>query len=211
MFGRGRSFILNFKNTPLNQRREFADNARKKLQEMPTPEQPFWEKLNRAVPVGEIISEYVISFTRNFLITIARRLGAVHGQRSAENIMDKFAGEESQKDKKEQPSNPGPEKGGPSKPGPANEVPTDGLGQRHDLHIFPWLSIHTAAPNSTHQHQNPGPSTPETIQISYNDRNRARFLEYFIGLQLEDYSMLDIIKLSENEFRVYQASKLSYQ
>jgi hypothetical protein len=252
MFSKGRSFLQNYKKIPVEQRKAFATKARKTLEKMPTPDQPFWQKINRAIPVGTMISEYVIEFTRNFLITVARRLGAVHGQRSAENLMDKFAGQERQ-DNKAQPSNPGPENEGPSKPGPSNQGPSDGLeeGQRQQIPRFPGQqSFHAANPGPSNQGPsnqgpsdgleegqrqqiprfpgqqsfhaaNPGPSNEgpsdapeqeaESIKIPYNDRNRAKFLEYFIGLELENYSMLDVIKLAENEFKLYQASRLSYE
>jgi hypothetical protein len=205
MFGRGRSFLQNFNKLPVPQRKAFADNARKKLEEMPTPNQPLWDKLNRAVPVSEIISEYIISFTRNFLITIARKLGAVHGTRSAENLMDKVG-------KKEQPAEAGPSKPGTSKQ--ENVVPKDAveLRTRQEAMICLLMPANDRAADEVEvdSSEEEGSSYEEEIEICLKDRNRAKLLEHFFGLGLEGYSMLDLTKLAENEFRVYQDSRQKF-
>jgi hypothetical protein len=123
--------------------------------------------------------------------------------------MDRFPGQQRQDTSNPGPANPGPSNPGPanpgpsnpglSNPGPANPGPLDGLeqgrqptGGRYELH--------------EQRHEE-----PQSITVAYNDRNRAKFLEYFIGLKLENYTILDIIKLAENEFKVYQATKISYE
>jgi hypothetical protein len=222
MFRRGRSFIQNYKQIPVGQRKEYATNARKKLRKMDTPDQPFWQKIKRAIPIGTMVSEYIIEFSRNFLITVARRLGALHGQRSAENVMDRFPGQQRQDTSNPGPANPGPSNPGPanpgpsipgpSNPGPANPGPSDGLEQG-PANPGPSDGLEqgrqpTGGRYELHEQRH---EEPQSITVAYNDRNRAKFLEYFIGLELENYTMLDIIKLAENEFKVYQATKISYE
>jgi hypothetical protein len=102
------------------------------------------------------------------------------------------------------PTNPGPNQG-PTNPGPE---PSDGLeegrqptGGRNELQ---------QQRHEEYQDANEEEEPPVWITVSQNEINRAKFLENFMTLELEGYTMLDVMKLAENEFKIYQAKKISF-
>jgi hypothetical protein len=180
------SFIRRYSRAPKNQRKSLVAEEKKKFETNKNPEATIWTKIREAVNVKSLATDFVCIYIENFVRTIVHRAAEYYGKKHGNKTSDKH-------------------------------FPKDDLAMDLDsvdpipMDISDGESSDEEVPNIELERKLTFTENGRiiSIEVTKDDVNRAKIFKILADLG-EDFTIEELIKITEIEFGIYQTSKKSF-